>query len=213
VAFCHHFALLDSCTNKRILVASATTTARTFSSRLLRLQATYTKMTRRGLWFSSLDELGMSCCKFQEWPLRVNLPRYGCFDSSWNTWPGTSYMPCGAHNVERRTYRTEWVSHQYASSSVHLADETQRGQRRCSARSSHRMYSLCWTSLSLSRRLERFAVPRGYVQTEDGAVAHKLGTPLRDFHLLRETGGGGMIREISSSMTKGSRWTRGGSSS
>jgi hypothetical protein len=180
----------------------------------------------------SLDELDMPYSKFQEWALRDNLPRYvvsipvgtpgrNKLYALWRTMSREVTELSGYPiNVLQEMY-TRQLKHREDSDDatalpvvtpdvLPLLDEF---EFESSGGLSGRVYGI--PGVADGTKIEttvvknvQFTVPRGYVQTEDGAVAYELGTPLRDFYSLQGIsgggggGGGGTMREISTSMAK-----------
>ena len=170
------------------------------------------------------NEFTMPWSKFQEWALRDNLPRYVVsipvrtkgggsqqkLHALWRTMSREVTELCG--------YPIEMLQEMYARQLKHQEDDgsalpitpdvlplLDEFEFESSGGLSGRVYGVLGvadgTKITTTVVKDvQFTLPKGYVQTEDGAVAYELGTPLRDFYSL--DGSSGTVREISKSMAK-----------
>jgi hypothetical protein len=169
----------------------------------------------------SSNELDMPWSKFQEWALRDNLPRYVVaipvgtrgrqkLFALWRTMSREVTELSGYPIEMLQEMHTRQLKHKENSDAAlpitpdvlpvldEFKFESSGGLSGC-------VYGI--PGVADGTKIEttmvkdvQFTVPRGYVQTADGAVAYELGTPLRDFYSLDGTSG--TMREISSSMAK-----------
>jgi hypothetical protein len=171
----------------------------------------------------SSKELDMPYSKFQEWALRDNLPRY-VVSIPVGT-PGRQKLYALWRTMSREVtelsgYPVDVLQEMFTRQLKHKEDNDaalpvtpdvlpllDEFEFESTGGLSGRVYGI--PGVADGTKIEttvvknvQFTVPKGYVQTEDGAVAYELGTPLRDFYSLDGTASGTTMRDISSSMAK-----------
>jgi hypothetical protein len=172
----------------------------------------------------SSDEFTMPWSKFQEWALRDNLPRYVIsipvrtqgggsqqkLHALWRTMSREVTELCGypiemLHEMHARQLKHQEDDDTALSITPEVLPLLDEFEFESSGGLSGRVYGVL--GVADGTKIEttvvkdvQFTLPKGYVQTEDGAVAYELGTPLRDFYSLDGTSG--TVRELSKSMVK-----------